>query len=152
MSWTAACAARPNARPSLNFRREDVKLQPIGVDVIGGFVFVNLDPRATPLKPVAIRILARSCSPCARRRRSSVIVKRQDFAIKANWKVVVENFLENYHSFYSGPAHKQLSDVIDQDSYRWTIEGKVIEFLGKGGTCGAVALCDAGRAALHRPQ
>ncbi len=61
-------------------------------------------------------------------------VMRQEFAIKANWKVVVENFLENYHSFYSGPAHRQLSDVIDQDSYRWTIEGKVIEFLGKGGT------------------
>ena len=60
---------------------------------------------------------------------------------------MVENFLENYHSFYSGPAHKQLSDVIDQDSYRWSIEGKVIEFLGRGGTAEKLPYEMLGRAA-----
>lgn len=136
-SWTyeldGSLRGAPKCEAVLNFRREDVKLQRIGVEVIGGFVFVNLDPQATPLgtsDPHFAEKLLAMCPEAEQLR----YVKRQDFSIKANWKVVVENFLENYHSFYSGPAHKQLSDIIDQDSYRWTIEGKVVEFLGKGGT------------------
>jgi phenylpropionate dioxygenase-like ring-hydroxylating dioxygenase large terminal subunit len=136
-SWTyeldGSLRGAPKCETVLDFRREDVKLQPIGVDVIGGFVFVNLDAHATPLKVSDPHFAEKLLSMCPEVEQLHY-VKRQDFTIKANWKVVVENFLENYHSFYSGPAHKQLSDVIDQDSYRWTIEGKVIEFLGKGGT------------------
>jgi carnitine monooxygenase subunit len=136
-SWTyefdGSLRNAPKCEAVLNFRREDIRLKHIGIDVIGGFVFVNLDPDAPPLSqsdPHFGEKLLAMCPESAQLR----YVTRQDFAIKANWKVVVENFLENYHSFYSGPAHKQLSDVIDQDSYRWTIEGKVIEFLGRGGT------------------
>jgi carnitine monooxygenase subunit len=136
-SWTyeldGSLRGAPKCDAVANFRREDIHLRRIGIDIIGGFVFVNLDPDATPLSKAdphfGDKLLA-MCPEAAKLR----YVKRQDFAIKANWKVVVENFLENYHSFYSGPAHKQLSDVIDQESYRWTIDGKVIEFLGKGGT------------------
>lgn len=136
-SWTyeldGSLRGAPKCEAVLNFRREDVKLQPVATEVIGGFVFVNLDPNAIPLAksvPHFGEKLLAMCPEAAQLR----YVTRQDFAIRANWKVVVENFLENYHSFYSGPAHRQLSDVIDQDSYRWSIEGKVIEFLGKGGT------------------
>lgn len=136
-SWTyeldGSLRSAPKCEAVLNFKREDVKLNSVGVDVIGGFVFVNLDPQATPLRTSDPHFAEKLLSMCPESEQLRY-VKRQDFAIKANWKVVVENFLENYHSFYSGPAHKQLSDVIDQDSYRWTIEGKVIEFLGKGGT------------------
>lgn len=46
---------------------------------------------------------------------------------------MAENFLENYHSFYSGPAHRQLSDIIDQSTYRIAIDGRLIEFSGRGG-------------------
>ncbi len=136
-SWTyeldGSLRGAPKCEVVLNFRREDVKLKPIGTEVIGGFVFVNLDAAAPPLSQTVPHFgekLLAMCPEAAQLR----YVTRQDFSIRANWKVVVENFLENYHSFYSGPAHKQLSDVIDQDSYRWSIEGKVIEFLGKGGT------------------
>ena len=136
-SWTyeldGSLRGAPKCEAVLNFRREDIKLQPIGVDVIGGFVFVNLDPAAEPLSKAVPHFGEKLLAMCPEAAKLHY-VKRQDFAIKANWKVVVENFLENYHSFYSGPAHRQLSDVIDQDSYRWTIEGKVIEFLGKGGS------------------
>ena len=136
-SWTYDLEGRLRGAPKCEvvkgFRREDVRLQPIGVDIIGGFVFVNLDPGAVPLHlsdPHFGAKLEAMCPESGRLR----FVKRQDFHIRANWKVVVENFLENYHSFYSGPAHRQLSDVIDQETYRWTIEGKVIEFLGRGGS------------------
>lgn len=136
-SWTyefdGSLRGAPKCEAVLNFRREDVKLRPVGVDVISGFVFVNLDPDAEPLSKAVPHFGEKLLAMCPEAERLHYVT-RQDFAIKANWKVVVENFLENYHSFYSGPAHKQLSDVIDQDSYRWTIEGKVIEFLGRGGT------------------
>jgi phenylpropionate dioxygenase-like ring-hydroxylating dioxygenase large terminal subunit len=136
-SWTyeidGSLRGAPKCEVVKNFTREDVKLQPVGVDVIGGFIFVNLDSGAVPLSISTPHFMKKLLAMCPEAEELQ-FAKRQDFNIKANWKVVVENFLENYHSFYSGPAHGQLSDVIDQDSYRWSIEGKVIEFLGRGGT------------------
>ncbi|MCB1379254.1 MAG: Rieske 2Fe-2S domain-containing protein [Alphaproteobacteria bacterium] len=136
-SWTydldGSLRGAPKCEEVTGFRREDVRLRPIGVEIIGGFIFVNIDPGAEPLSLAVPHFAAKLLAMCPEAERLQ-LVKRQDFNIKANWKVVVENFLENYHSFYSGPAHRQLSDVIDQDSYRWSIDGKVIEFLGKGGT------------------
>ena len=136
-SWTyeldGSLRGAPKCEAVLNFRREDVKLQPVATEVIGGFACVNLDPNAIPLAKSVPHFGEKLLAMCPEATQLRYVT-RQDFAIRANWKVVVENFLENYHSFYSGPAHRQLSDVIDQDSYRWSIEGKVIEFLGKGGT------------------
>ena len=136
-SWTyeldGSLRGAPKCEAVQNFRREDVRLKPVGVDIIGGFIFINLDPLAVPLSEAVPHFGQKLLAMCPEAEQLRYVT-RQDFAIKANWKVVVENFLENYHSFYSGPAHRQLSDVIDQDSYRWTIEGKVIEFLGKGGS------------------
>jgi len=123
----------PKCEAVKNFARENVHLQPVGIEIICGFVFVNLDAGAAPLSISTPHFAEKLLAMCPEASQLH-FVKRQDFHIRANWKVVVENFLENYHSFYSGPAHSQLSDVIDQDSYRWTIEGKVIEFLGSGGT------------------
>lgn len=136
-SWTyemdGTLRSAPQCEHVANFSRDSVRLSAIGTDVIGGFVFVNLDKSAAPLSQSDPHFAEKLLAMCPEAERLRYVT-RQDFAIKANWKVVVENFLENYHSFYSGPAHKQLSDVIDQESYRWTIEGKVIEFLGRGGT------------------
>ncbi|MFN4143385.1 SRPBCC family protein [Aestuariivirga sp.] len=136
-SWTyefdGALRGAPKCEEVEGFDRASVRLAQIGVDVIGGFVFVNLDKSARPLRESVPHFGEKLLAMCPEAERLR-FVKRQDFAIRANWKVVVENFLENYHSFYSGPAHRQLSDVIDQDTYRWSIEGKVIEFLGRGGS------------------
>ena len=136
-SWTyemdGSLRGAPKCESVKNFSRGDIRLQPVGVDVIGGFIFVNLDASAVPLSVSAPHFAEKFLAMCPEASQLRFTM-RQDFEIKANWKIVVENFLENYHSFYSGPAHGQLSDVIDQDSYRWTIDGKVIEFLGKGGT------------------
>lgn len=122
----------PKAECVAGFSKEAVKLSPIAVEVIGGFVFVNLDSSAVPLSSAIPHFGQKLLQMCPEAPELKY-VKRQDFEIHANWKVVVENFLENYHSFFSGPAHGQLSDIIDQDTYASTIEGKVIEFLGKGG-------------------
>ena len=136
-SWTydieGNLRGAPKAECVSGFSRDAVKLAPIGVEVIGGFVFVNLDAGAVPLSQAVPHFGAKLLEMCPEAAQLK-FAKRQDFEIRANWKVVVENLLENYHSFFSGPAHKQLGDVIDQDTYSWNIDREVIEFLGKGGT------------------
>lgn len=136
-SWTygldGALRHAPRCEAVRDFDKSGVAMQPVRLENVGGFLFVNLDLSAPPLEEAA---------PGFRKRLLDIVPRAQElkhartrgFEIKANWKVVVENFLENYHSFYSGPAHKQLSDVIDQSSYHWDIDGKVIEFAGRGGS------------------
>ena len=41
--------------------------------------------------------------------------ERREYAIQANWKVVVENFLECYHCAVSHPG---FADLIDLDKYQ----------------------------------
>jgi phenylpropionate dioxygenase-like ring-hydroxylating dioxygenase large terminal subunit len=44
---------------------------------------------------------------------------RSEYALQANWKVVVENFLEYYHCAI---AHPGFSDVIDVDEKAYRLE------------------------------
>lgn len=135
-SWTydleGALKHAPRCEQVLGFDKSGVTLSSIRVRVAAGFVFVNLDSNA-PAFAEDLDNLERRLLAMVPDASSLKLACRQDFAIKANWKIVVENFLENYHSFYSGPAHRQLSDIIDQSTYRVTIDGRLIEFSGRGG-------------------
>jgi carnitine monooxygenase subunit len=135
-SWTYDSTGRlrhaPHCESVAGFQKDAISLAPIRTETVGGFVFVNLDPNAKPLDedvPGFRKALLEMCPEAARLKFAAL----QHFDIQANWKVVAENFLENYHSFYSGRAHAQLSDIIDQESYEIVAEGKRIEFRGKGG-------------------
>lgn len=135
-SWTydleGSLKHAPRCEQVLGFDKSEVALSGIGVHVAAGFVFINLDPKA-PAFADSLGDLQRRLLAMVPDAESLKLACRQDFAIKANWKIVVENFLENYHSFYSGPGHRQLSDIIDQSTYRVTIAGRLIEFSGRGG-------------------
>lgn len=154
-SWTydlaGALRQAPRCEHVLGFNKSEITLSPLGVHVAAGFVFVNLD-RATPgfadrLGDLEGRLLA--MVPGAADLKFAC---RQDFTIKANWKVVVENFLENYHSFYSGPAHRQLSDIIDQSTYHVAINGRLIEFSGRGGDAAKIPYRLRARSISPRPD
>ncbi len=135
-SWTYDLDGRLRSAPKCddvkNFDKASISVSAVRMETVGGFVLVNLDADAPSLDETA---------PTFRERLEAMVsdsaklhhAKTQEFDINANWKVVVENFLENYHSFYSGPAHASLSDIIDQSSYQWDIAGKVIQFVGQGG-------------------
>lgn len=135
-SWTYDLAGKlrqaPRCEQVLGFDKSEIALSGIGVHVAAGFVFVNLYPNAPSFEEsfgnLDQRLLAMVPGAATLK-----FACRQDFTIKANWKIVVENFLENYHSFYSGPAHRQLSDIINQSTYRVTIDGRLIGFSGHGG-------------------
>jgi choline monooxygenase len=90
------------------FRKEDYGLLPVPVDSWGCFVFVNLDPQARPLAEWLGDLPQRyGCYPLSALR----LIKRQRFDIKANWKLVAENFMEYYHLPWVHPELTTVSGV-----------------------------------------
>ncbi|MDA1072080.1 MAG: aromatic ring-hydroxylating dioxygenase subunit alpha [Proteobacteria bacterium] len=94
------------------FDKADFGLAPVRVQEFAGFVFVNLDDDAKPMHAWAPGFEEEVVKwfPDVRDVRP---VSQKDFAIKANWKVVVENAIEGYHFPNSGPVHRELCDIID---------------------------------------
>jgi len=94
------------------FRKEDFSLKSVQVEVFCGFVFVNLDPKAVSLKSQIAEM-----EPLIRRECPNVdafkLASRQEYLVKANWKAIVDNFIESYHLALSGPAHKAFTDLVD---------------------------------------
>ncbi len=101
----------------------DVCVPGVRLETLGGFVFVNLTADAAPLDVIAPRVqdelLARV--PDAPRR---VLSARLTHEMRANWKVVVENYNECYHC---PNVHKWFtSGVVAPGSYRIASGGSVI--------------------------
>ena len=94
------------------FDRAQFGLAPVAVEVFCGFVFVNLDMDAAPLAERApgFEAMLRGHVPDLDR---MVWTDQADFDIAANWKVVAENSLDGYHVFLSGPAHRNLGELMD---------------------------------------
>ena len=111
----------PRSEREPGFDKDLFPLLPAAVDTWGPFVFVNPDPEATPLAetlgglPEAVERAGLDLARVAFR-------ERQEWVIPANWKVVVENFLECYHCPVAHPSFSDLIDV-DPDAYRLTSEG-----------------------------
>jgi choline monooxygenase len=82
-------------------------------------VFVNLDPQAAPLKQQSGALeseIRRYCPDIDR----LTFAHRLSYELKANWKNVVDNFLECYHC---SPAHPAFVDLVDIKNYRTITHG-----------------------------
>jgi choline monooxygenase len=92
-------------------------LKPVRVETLAGFVFVNLDADATPLaaQTGSLETEIRHFMP---KLDEVTFVRRDTFAMNANWKVALDNFLECYHC---APAHRDFVDLVDMNSYRFAI-------------------------------
>jgi Rieske 2Fe-2S family protein len=110
-SWSydlnGALVAAPHMQDGEDFERAQFSLHPVGIDVWGGFVFLNMTPAEAPtlaeqLGPIPARIAR---YPLAELRIGHTI--RYDVA--ANWKVIVENYNECYHC---AGVHPELCDVV----------------------------------------
>ena len=90
-------------------------LRPASVDTWGPFLFVNPDPAAAPLAehlgdlPAILAEVIDLAGLCFH--------SRATFGADANWKIVVENFLECYHCPTAHPAFSREVDV-RPESYR----------------------------------
>ena len=109
-AWTYNLDGTLRAAPYVRFDarcpREGFSLVPVSLDTWGGFVFLNLSGKAPPLAEQvagAARSLVRY--PLADLRRGSQLV----YDVRANWKVILENYNECYHC---GPVHPELCALV----------------------------------------
>jgi phenylpropionate dioxygenase-like ring-hydroxylating dioxygenase large terminal subunit len=106
----------PRSEREPDFDGDDWSLLPASIDTWGPFLFVNPDPAAVPLAEHLgdlPSILARAIDIDAIEFHSRV-----EFGANANWKIVVENFLECYHC---PTAHPGFSDEVDVHPDRYLL-------------------------------
>jgi Rieske 2Fe-2S family protein len=109
--WTYDLDGRLLSAPHLSNLTESQKstlsLYPVRVECWGGFVFVNLTPRTSaPLLSQLDGIPARlQRYPLHELRIGHTI----EYKVRANWKVICENYNECYHC---GPVHPELCAVV----------------------------------------
>ncbi|SEP38520.1 choline monooxygenase [Rhodospirillales bacterium URHD0017] len=101
-------APRSNSEP--NFKLEDFPLLPIRAEALGPFVFVNLDATAPTAKecygPI-LDIIAKSGVALD----TLTLHSRGDWKARANWKAMLENYLECYHCAVAHPGFSAAIDV-----------------------------------------
>ncbi len=114
-SWTYTLEGALRTAPFLedgeDLSRDELSLHPAGVDTWGGFVFVHLEPAeartggrtlAAQLGGAVDRVRR---YPLAHLRTARAI----SYEIRANWKVLLENYNECYHC---GPVHPELCGLV----------------------------------------
>jgi glycine betaine catabolism A len=124
-AWTYNLAgelvATPRRMETPDFDRRAFGLYEVRTDTWGGFVFLNLDTSATtPLKDTLGELPERFARYRFARLR---IGKRIVAEVKANWKLLAENFSECLHC---PPVHPELCAVVTayQEAGAWGLRGE----------------------------
>jgi phenylpropionate dioxygenase-like ring-hydroxylating dioxygenase large terminal subunit len=122
-AWTydldGSLKAAPRSDREASFDASEFGLLPASVEQWGPLVLVSPDPNAPPLHtvlgdlPLQLAVHGLDTEPLVYRGRS------REQVIDANWKIVVENFLECYHC---PTAHKSFSTLIDVDPDAYLLE------------------------------
>ena len=113
-AWTYGLDGRLIGSPHMDevpgFDRSDYSLHPVNLGVREGFIFVNLADHPMPLEewfaPLAGKFSHWSLP-------SLKSAKRVEYDVKANWKLMFENYSECYHC---PGVHPMLSKVSPYDS------------------------------------
>ncbi len=113
-AWTYGLDGRligaPHMDEVLGFDKADYSLKPVKLGLWEGFIFVNLDDKPMPLErwfaPLAGKFLHWNL-PNLR------AAKRTHYDVRANWKLIFENYSECYHC---PGVHPMLSKVSPYDS------------------------------------
>jgi len=112
-------APRSAAEPG--FRLEDYPLLPLKVEALGPFVFVNLDSNASSLASFfggLLEIITASGINLD----TLELYQREEWHARANWKAMLENYLECYHCAVAHPGFSAAIDVTPEN-YNLTAHG-----------------------------
>jgi choline monooxygenase len=119
-AWTygldGCLRAAPRSEREPGFDRAEYGLRPVAVDTWGPLVFVNRDLDAPPLAEF-LGPLPETVEAGGVRLEQLRFHERVEWEIAANWKAVVENYLECYHCPTAHPGFSKVIDV-DPDAYR----------------------------------
>ena len=105
------------------FDRADYGLLPVHVEAWGCLVFVNLDPQAQPLSEWIGDLPERLAGYRLGERR---LLRRVEYEIEANWKLIAENFMEYYHLPWVHPGLVKVSPM--SAHHRWQGSGMYMGF------------------------
>ena len=122
----------PRSENLKHFDKSEICLTSVRVEEFCGFVFVNLDPDATPLSEQTEN-LADEIHEWAPDLGDLTFAHRMTFDIKSNWKNVVDNFLECYHCHC---AHRDFASLVEMDTYRVVTHGIYSSHCAKAGKRG----------------
>jgi choline monooxygenase len=95
------------------FDKRDFGLVPIAVESWQGLIFACLEPDEAPPLATVMHGIAERVAPV--RLDTLELVHRVDYAVGANWKVYVDNYLEGYHIPH---VHPELNKALDYLSYQ----------------------------------
>jgi Rieske 2Fe-2S family protein len=113
-AWTYGLDGRLVGSPHMDevpgFDRSEYSLHPVNLGLWEGFIFVNLDGEAMPLEEWFAPLAGKFSHWNLPRLRSA---KRVEYDVKANWKLMFENYSECYHC---PGVHPMLSKVSPYDS------------------------------------
>ncbi|MGI9332445.1 MAG: aromatic ring-hydroxylating oxygenase subunit alpha [Gammaproteobacteria bacterium] len=112
-----------------NFDQNDVFLTPVQVEVFCHLIFVNLDEREAPLAEQSGDLL-KEVSAYAPDIGELTFAHRLTYTVQANWKVVVDNFLECYHC---PTAHRDFVSLVEMDTYKVTTHGIYSSHMARAG-------------------
>ena len=115
-----------------DFDKEDFGLVPVRIQEFAGFIFVNLDDDAPPMNEWAPGF-EEECRHWFPDLETVTFGAQKDFAIGANWKVIVENAIEGYHFPNSGLAHRELTDIIDMESTKLHVHDRWLAIVAPPG-------------------
>jgi nitrite reductase/ring-hydroxylating ferredoxin subunit len=116
--------AAPRADRESGFDETGLSLLPLRLEAWGQLLFVNADEAAPPLAD-ALGGLSPAVDP-----NTLVFSERAEYALAANWKIAVENYLECYHCPVAHPGFSRLVDV-DPDAFVLAGEGPVWSQYGR---------------------
>jgi len=118
-SWTfeldGGLKACPEMHLAADFQRSDWALRSFASEVWHGFVFVNLDGKATV--PVSRRLASVYSHLGKWKPEDMVVAVHREWECPFNWKVLIENFMESYH--HAG-AHKNSLQLLMPATDSWT--------------------------------
>jgi Rieske 2Fe-2S family protein len=101
--------ATPNVGTDAGLDRGSLGLRAIALDSWDGFLFVNLDPGARPLRDELAREPAAPLSYARYRTSELRTARRIVYEVRANWKIVHDNYNECLHC----PAvHPELAKIV----------------------------------------
>jgi len=112
-----------------NFDTGSISLSSVQVEEFCHLVFVNLDMEASPLAEQTGG-LADEIQSYAPDLAELTFAHRLSYRVQANWKAVVDNFLECYHC---PVAHRDFVTLVEMDTYKVTTHGIWSSHMAKAG-------------------
>jgi Rieske 2Fe-2S family protein len=108
--WTYSLDGKLIGAPEMdaNFDKGDYSLHPVKLEIWEGFLFVNLANKSTSLEKVFAPLNGKFSDLSTLRS-----AKRIEYNVRANWKLICENYSECYHC---AGVHPELSRLSPSDS------------------------------------